>query len=94
MTQLYTFGYLAGQPLQADISNAAFSNPGMTVKLTASYQMVDSGSVVTRPFQTGAKPGPVTQLPQTFPAGTVFRLHFPEATALIAAGAATLVSIG
>jgi hypothetical protein len=90
----YTFGYLGGTPLQGDIGNAAFSNPAMTVELTAVYEMVDSGSVLTRPFQTGADPGSTQKLPQTFQIGTVLRLHHPEATALIAANAATLVSIG
>jgi hypothetical protein len=91
---LFTFGTLAGTPLQGDIGNAAFSNPPMTVTLTQDYLMTAAPGSMLRPFQTSPSNQGKDVLPQTFASGTTLRLHYPEATALIAADAAVLVSVG
>jgi hypothetical protein len=94
---LFTFGTVGGTPVQGDIACAGTlqgtSTGGLTaayVTLTATYVMLDTGSVITRPFQDGAAPS-VQLLPQTFSSGTTLLLHVPEANALISAGFATLV---
>jgi hypothetical protein len=94
---LFQFGTLAGVPLMGNIGDAAFSKPPMTVTLTAAYLMQGivpgQDNCIMRPFQTSPSNQAKDVLPQLWAIGTTFELHAPEATALINAGAATLVSV-